>query len=196
MKRIYANQVDAGRLQVSCSTNERARPVDGAEVAIFQRDADGNTQQIEELSTNISGQIAEITLPTPPLEYSMLPESPMPYAQYDISVTADGFAPLIIKDVQVLPDSLALQNCQLFFAGITAQQTLTESITIDHHTLYYEYPPKQPEDAVKPLPPPTGFVVLDRVVVPETIVVHDGPPDAPAANYYVPFRDYIKKKSR
>ena len=39
----------------------------------------------------------------------------------------------------------------------------------------------------------TGEIVLSRVVVPETIIVHAGPPtDASAPNYYVPYRDYIK----
>ena len=192
MKRINANQTDMGRLQVWCSTNNRARPVAGAKVSVFQVDGSGAKKQIEELQTNPSGQMPEIELPAPPLEYSFTPGSPMPYAQYNLTIQADGFEKLVINDVQVLPDTLALQNCELNFGGLSAQQILTETITIDHHTLYYEYPPKQPEDAVKPLPPPTGFVVLDRVVVPETIVVHAGAPDAPAPNHYVPFRDYIK----
>ena len=34
--------------------------------------------------------------------------------------------------------------------------------------------------------------MLSRVVVPQTIVVHDGPPTANARDYYVPYRDYIK----
>lgn len=39
----------------------------------------------------------------------------------------------------------------------------------------------------------SGEIVLSRVVVPQTIVVHDGvPTDASAADYYVPYRDYIK----
>ena len=192
MKRIFSNQVDVGRLQVSCSTDGRARPVEGAKISVFQRDADGEPTQIEEFSTDASGQMPEIELPAPPLEYSMIPKSPMPYAQYDLTVEAEGFETLSIKDVQVLPDAVALQNCPLFFSGLSAMQDEQETITIDHHTLYYEYPPKVPEDAVKPLPPPTGFVVLDRVVVPETIVVHAGAPDVAAANYFVPFRDYIK----
>ena len=35
--------------------------------------------------------------------------------------------------------------------------------------------------------------MLDRVVVPEIVVVHDGPPkDTEADNYYVTYKDYIK----
>ena len=39
----------------------------------------------------------------------------------------------------------------------------------------------------------TGEIVLNKVVVPEYIVVHDGPiNDSSAENYYVRYRDYIK----
>ena len=190
MRPLFANQVDKGRLQLAATQNNRARPVTDAKISIFST-VSGNRTQIEEIVTDNSGQTAEIELPTPPLDYSLVPGSPMPYAQYDIRVTADGFAPLIINDIQILPDTLALQNCPLLPEEISIQQE-AEAITIDHHTLYYEYPPKTPEEAVKPLPPPTGFVVLDRVVVPETIVVHDGLPDAKAPRYHLPFRDYIK----
>jgi len=198
MRKTYANQVqndvDKGALRVACFLGERAQPIADARVSVFGVNTQGDEVQIEELQTDSSGQSQEILLATPPLEYSMTSGQPRPYAQYNLLIQADGFETLKIKDVQILPTSLALQNCNLNIEGLTAQQLAqpTETITIDQHTLYYEYPPKIPEEAVKPLPPPTGFVVLDRVVVPETIVVHAGPPDAAAPNFYVPFRDYIK----
>ena len=63
---------------------------------------------------------------------------------------------------------------------------------IPDHTLYGNYPPKIGEDEVKPVNE-SGEIVLSRVVIPQTIVVHDGvPTDSTAKNYYVPYRDYIK----
>ena len=190
MRKINSQQADKGGLLIRCTTNSQARPLDGANISIFGTDDGGNEVKIEELQTDSSGRTEEITLGAPPVDYSLAPNSPRPYSLYNLRITADGFESLIIKDVQILPDSVALQNCELQSKLVFAQQQ--ESILISPHTLYYEYPPKIPEDAVKPLPDPTGFVVLDKVVVPETIVVHDGPPDANAANYYVPFREYIK----
>ena len=39
----------------------------------------------------------------------------------------------------------------------------------------------------------SGEIVLSKVVIPEYVVVHDGPPsDSSAANYYVKYKDYIK----
>ena len=37
--------------------------------------------------------------------------------------------------------------------------------------------------------------MLSRVVIPEYVVVHDGSPaDSTADNYYVRYRDYMKKR--
>ena len=55
------------------------------------------------------------------------------------------------------------------------------------------FPAKIPESPDKPLPPPTGGVVLPKPVVPEFITVHQGSPnDDSAPNYKVPYKDYIK----
>ena len=56
----------------------------------------------------------------------------------------------------------------------------------------YEYPPKIEEAEIKPINE-NGEIVLSKVVVPEYIVVHDGPVnDSAAGNYYVRYKDYIK----
>lgn len=63
---------------------------------------------------------------------------------------------------------------------------------IPDHTLYGEYPPKIPEDEIKPMDE-SGEIVLSRVVIPEYVIVHDGlPQDSSAPNYYVRYTDYIK----
>ena len=63
---------------------------------------------------------------------------------------------------------------------------------IPAHTLFGNYPEKIPEDEIKPIDA-SGEIVLSRVVIPETIVVHDGTPDNTSAqNYFVRYRDYIK----
>lgn len=92
--------------------------------------------------------------------------------------------------MEVLPDVTAVQNIQMIPTE-TAQES-EEVIIIPDHTLYGEYPPKIPEDEIKPMDE-TGEIVLSRVVVPEFVVVHDGvPSDSSAPNYYVRYKDYIK----
>ena len=63
---------------------------------------------------------------------------------------------------------------------------------IGAHTLWKLYPPKIAESETKPVTG-SGEIVLSRVVVPEYVIVHDGPPsDSSANNYYERYRDYIK----
>ncbi len=67
-----------------------------------------------------------------------------------------------------------------------------DPVVIPDHTLYGNYPPKIAEPEIKPVAE-SGEIVLSRVVVPQTVVVHDGAPtDRTAKDYYVPYRDYIK----
>ncbi|MDE7062836.1 MAG: peptidoglycan-binding protein, partial [Lachnospiraceae bacterium] len=70
--------------------------------------------------------------------------------------------------------------------------TEPQNIVITANTLFGDFPPKIPEAEIKPVNE-TGEIVLSRVVIPEFVVVHDGPPsDSRANDYYVRYRDYIK----
>lgn len=145
---------------------------------------------IETLNTDISGQTEEISLPSPPLEYSLEPGSSQPYSEYNIEVTAPGYEPVMVSGTEILPDALALQPISM--NPVEVEQEEEETIVIPDHTLYGEYPPKIPEDEIKPIDE-TGEIVLSRVVIPEYVVVHDGTPsDNTAPNYYVKYKDYIK----
>ena len=131
-----------------------------------------------------------IDLPAPPLAYSLEPVDQRPYSEYNIQVEAPGYEPVLVSGTEILPDVTAVQPIQMI-----PQETATEgeeSIVIPDHTLYGEYPPKIPEDEIKPMNE-SGEIVLSRVVIPEYVIVHDGvPDDSSAPNYYVKYRDYIK----
>ncbi len=171
-----------GSLKVEVYDRTVASPVANASVIIRKP----NTQNIiEELFTDRSGQTPVVQLPAPPEEYSLEENSPKPYSEYDLIISADGYAQENVLGVQIFAGSLALQKVYLGRAD-------EESITVTPPVLWGDYPEKIPEEEVKDIPPETGFVVLDRVVIPEYIVVHDGVPSADATNYYVPYKDYIK----
>ncbi|MDE6186014.1 MAG: peptidoglycan-binding protein, partial [Lachnospiraceae bacterium] len=124
------------------------------------------------------------------LEYSLTPVEQQPYSEYNIQIEAPGYEPLMISGTEILPDVTAVQPVSLTPLEETQEQE--ELIVIPDHTLYGEYPPKIPEDEIKPMDE-SGEIVLSRVVIPEYVVVHDGVPDDPTApNYYVRYRDYIK----
>lgn len=175
-----------GKLQVNVVTRENI-PVRDATVTIAASDNPNNI--VERLTTDSSGQTEIVDLPAPPLEYSLNEENETrPYTTYNIRVEALGFETEFIENAEILPDSLAIQNVRLTSKNVSE----VEDIVIPKHTLYGEYPPKIPEDEIKPVNEP-GEIVLSRVVVPEIIVVHDGvPSNNSAKDYYVTYRDYIK----
>lgn len=179
-----------GQLQINVTSSLGLIPVSDATVTISYTGVPGVT--VEQLRTDSSGQTAVIELPAPPLEYSMEPEQEnQPYSEYNIQVDAPGYESVMVSGTEILPDVTALQPIQMTPLE-TAPSQEEEVIVIPDHTLYGEYPPKIPEDEIKPVDE-SGEIVLSRVVVPEYVIVHDGvPDDSTASNYYVKYRDYIK----
>lgn len=177
---------EQGELKVSVFTADGTRPVENARVKISYTGESGQT--IEEVRTDSSGQIPVLAVKTPPLEYSMKPSEQQPYAEYTVQVEAEGFENSEIAGIQVLPSVRAEQPVRLAFqAGAEF-----ERLVIGPHTLWGEYPPKIEEAEVKPVGE-SGEIVLSRVVIPEYIVVHDGPVnDTTAPDYYERYKDYIK----
>ena len=185
---IQAQQenVDRGGLKVTVMTADGTRPVENALVKISYTGESGQT--IEEVRTDSSGQTPVLDVKTPPLEYSMKPSEQQPYAEYTVQVEAEGFENSEIAGIQVLPSVRAEQPVRLAFqAGAEF-----ERLVIGPHTLWGEYPPKIEEAEVKPVGE-SGEIVLSRVVIPEYVVVHDGPVnDTTAQDYYVRYKEYIK----
>ena len=188
-----------GFLTISVINFSTNKPIEGATINIYSMDEQQNNTGIvfENLKTDESGQVRGLTLPAPDIQYSLDPASTVrPYSEYIVEVISQGFEPVLIEGTQILPFVEALQNVPLGTPtrnkkGMKRQNEVI--YPIPDHTLWGIYPPKIPESSLKPLPPPTGFVVLDEPVVPEFIVVHDGlPEDTSAENYWVPFREYIK----
>ncbi len=186
--RAMQENVDEGQLRIRVSNQGNGSPVSDARVIITY--TGGPQDTIEELTTDSSGVISPITLRTPPLEYSMQPQDRQPYAEYSIIVQAEGYREVEISGVELMSGQLSEQP--ILLEAIDAPRPAENNIVIGPHTLYGDYPPKIPEEEVKTVTD-TGEIVLSRVVIPEYIVVHDGPPgDASARDYYVRYRDYIK----
>lgn len=183
---------DNGSLQINVYSQNALFPISDATVVVTSET--GNTPVSERVTTNSSGQTQTLTLPTPPLEYSMIPQEQQPYSQYDITISAPGYETTTITGAQLLANELAIQNVRLtpLPENTPSNEEIIQDIIIGPHTLNYDYPPKIPEEEIKPLPD-TGEIVLSQVVIPEYIIVHDGLPDDDSApNYYIPYKDYIK----
>lgn len=185
--RLYPAQLgeqSSGRLRVRCTTAGLA-PIENATVRISASGEPSST--VEQLTTDVSGLTGILSLPAPPIEYSMEPSEVQPYSQYNITISAPGYETVSITNAELLPNVTAMQDATLLPSTIQ-DSTL---YVIPPHTLYGDYPPKIAEAEIKPTSE-TGAIVLPGVVIPEFIIVHDGPPSSTAENYYIRFRDYIK----
>lgn len=187
-----ADVAGSGFLRCEARSLVGFRPIPRARVTV--RDMNGAV--IEQLETDESGNTPDLELPAPPLEYSLEPESPQPYSKYSITLEGEGIETVTVDGTQILPGELSIQQLSSeseATANLEAPVPVTDEplITIGPNTLYGDYPPKEPEASVKPLSPEDGFVVLEEVVIPEFIVVHDGTPSSNAKNYWVPYASYI-----
>lgn len=179
----------AGTLKISVVSSIGLVPIENATVTISYTGDPENT--LDTLTTDSSGQTPTVELPAPPLALSLDPDALVqPYAEYNIMVTAEGFEPVYVSGSEILADELSLQPIRMNPLAVTEEDE--KIVTIPAHTLWGEYPPKIPEDEIKPMAE-TGEIVLSRVVIPEYVIVHDGvPSDSTAPNYWVRYRDYIK----
>lgn len=179
----------SGSIKISVVSSIGLVPVENATVTIsYTGDPDS---PLKVLTTDSSGQTPITELPAPPLALSLNPEATQqPYSEYNISVTAEGYEPVLVSGSEILADELSLQPIRMNPLAVTEEDE--KIVIIPAHTLFGTYPPKIEEDEIKPMAD-TGEIVLSRVVVPEYIIVHDGVPrDSTAQNYWVRYKDYIK----
>ncbi len=162
-------------------------PVPNATVSIASPTVPENT--LAQLTTDDSGLTSEIELPAPSLDYSQEPSDVQPYSEYTITVNAEGFVPVTIQNAEIFPLVTAVQVANM---RTVTPQLESQLYVIPPHTLFGDYPPKIAEAEIKETKE-LGEIVLREVVIPEFVIVHDGPPtDSSASNYYIRFRDYIK----
>ena len=178
-----------GYLQVDVVNEENNFPVTDAVVTVQEPGEGGRI--LEELPTDQSGQTEQLELAAPDMALSLESQNTIrPYSVYNLKISAPGYEDAEITGTEILPGVTAIQPVRLRPVKVSASET--ETVRIPGHTLYETYPPKIAETEVKPVRE-SGEIVLSRVVVPQTVVVHDGvPTDRSAKNYYVPYRDYIK----
>lgn len=180
---------EKGGLKIQCFAGDTYIPIEGVKATLVS--SQGQGEEIE-LTTNSSGESQVIELSAPPLAYSEEPTGNIPYSLYDLKIERQGFQSLVVNGIQIFPQEIALQQCNLVEA-MGRKSYRADTINIQPNTLNGNFPSKIPEEVDKPLPPPTSGVVLPKPVVPEFIIVHaGGPNNTSAPNYTVPYKDYIK----
>lgn len=177
-----------GKLQVNVTSSITSRPIEDATIAISLTGNPSNVVEI--IKTDTVGQTIEVELPAPKLEYSLEPSAEQPYSEYTIMIKAPEYESMTVKGVQVLPYITAIQNSALLPERNLGKKE--ECYVIGPNTLFGQYPPKIAESEIKEIGE-KGSLLPENPIIPEFIIVHDGPPtDLGAQNYYVKYRDYIK----
>lgn len=161
-----------------------ANPVKNANIRILK-----NNNEVMRTTTNEDGQTNTITLETVDESYTEEKQSKVkPYETYDIEVTAFGLTPTKLNGVQIFDNVTSFQD--IYLTSIDENQNQDVS-TIDSNSLWENESQNQTDEETASNG--ISLFVLRQVVVPQTIVVHDGAPsNTNAANYTVPFTDYIK----
>lgn len=101
-----------GTLLVRVSTAGIALPVEGADVRI-----DGSEEENRNihylLTTDRSGLLERILLPTPPAALSLQPGNPKGFADYNIRVFKDGFYPVLLRNVPLFSGITSIQAVEM-----------------------------------------------------------------------------------
>lgn len=181
--------MEYGKLNIRVVSDNTNYPIPDATVRITSENEPERI--IEEALTNEEGQLNDIELEAPPVDYSMKPSANKPYSEYTITVRAPGFESIEVNGAEIFSGQTALQETSLLPLA-TGEPDSAELFVIPDHTLWGDYPPKIPESEIKTVEE-TGEIVLSQVVIPEYVIVHNGPPgDSSAKDYYVKYKDYIK----
>lgn len=196
-----------GSLSIQLSspqTQGPLHPLEGVNVTIKGISPTGESTTFAQLTTNSVGQTNDIILEAPSIDLSLdQTNTQMPYATYRVETSSPNYVDAVVDGTQVFANIRSIQPIALEPTAPPVTTTrnrkrasmsrqLFEGIVIGPSTLYGNYPEKIPEAPIKPIIPGSGFIVLDRVIVPEFIVVHAGlPTDNSVPNYTVPFTDYI-----
>ncbi len=80
---------DTGKLQVNVNSILGSRAIADARIQISDSSEPQNI--LEEVTTDVNGQTEAITLPAPPLEYSLAPSGNQPYSVFNLRIIAPGF---------------------------------------------------------------------------------------------------------
>ncbi len=170
--------MNEGYLKVYVYADSISQPIKDASIKVL------NTN--ETFLTDESGQTINIPLESTNIENSLKPNQQDPYKLYDIEVSKLGMTTVIIRNIEIFPTITAKQEVIM-----NANDDLSEEVvetSIPPIALSGDYSPKYDNKSNT-----TSSIVLNEVIIPEYIIVHDGTPDSSKSpNYTVRFSDYIK----
>ncbi len=173
-----------GYLQVMVTT-QTALPLENVKITVI----DSATQQVlqdKTAYTDASGKTPLIQLDTVSAEYSLDQDNTeiLPYKNYDLIVEKDFFIRGQIMGAQIYDDQTTQQVIGLMPRPTDFGNEFESQLDRGEIQKLFDVQPNLQEGR--------NDYVLQRVVIPQTVTVHLGRPDASRQNVTVPFRTYLK----
>ena len=113
LEEYLAQNPAQGYLTVNVVAGESGRPVPGAGVQVTRVIA-GVNYLFYETRTDQAGRASQMPLPAPEKQSSFAPpQGYLPYAQYRVTVTHPGDAPVVFEDVAIFADTESVQVARL-----------------------------------------------------------------------------------
>ncbi len=170
--------MNEGYLEVHVFADDISQPIENANIEIINTSSN--------YKTNENGKTGSITLETVSIENSLKPNIENPYKEYSIKVTKEGMTDVLITGIEIFPGIKSMQEVKMKSNDETGKKL--EEINIEPIILEGDYTSKYVEKESK-----LTAKVLNKVIVPEYIIVHDGiPNDNTAPKYNVTYSEYIK----
>ena len=176
---LTAGYPGTGRAAGKCHFHHR----DTADYGCGSKNISGQTQ-VEDLTTDSSGQTPAISFRRRVCVLSGAKPAAA-FCGYTIQVEAPGYRPVEVSNVAIFRKKWRCSP--LKWSRWKPHREMVRKILSSRPTRCGEiFRPKIAEDEIKPMDE-SGEIVLSRVVIPEYVIVHDGPPsDRGAKDYYVP----------
>lgn len=102
----------SGTLVTRVFTSRGQLPIQDAFVSVVQHSDEGD-QLLDVQTSNRSGNTAPITISSPSPQSSQSPSESDPFALCDVWVERQGFRLMVVKNVQIFPDIISVQDLPL-----------------------------------------------------------------------------------
>lgn len=177
----------SGFIQIEVSTAKGGIPLEGVRIEIENEAS--NTTIVR--MTDFDGRIPDLELPTKPRNLSLEENNnEIPYTEYDVTAKLAGYYEVEIQGVQIFADEHSYLPITLIPEQAMNYDRVVEvadiSSEIDEHSLSQNTPRNQMGGG------PSFNSVYNEVIIPKTITVHLGRPEANVENITVDFRYYVK----
>ncbi|MBE6867089.1 MAG: hypothetical protein E7492_09080 [Ruminococcaceae bacterium] len=173
-----------GFLQVMVTT-QTAIPLENVKITVIDS-ASGKLLEDKTVYTDASGQSPLIELETVDIQYTLDENNTtvLPYKNYDIVTEKEYFIRGENTAVQIYDGQTTVQTIGLMPRPTDFGNEFERERNRGRVQKLFDVQPNLQEG--------TNDYILQRVVIPQTVTVHLGRPDAARQNVTVPFRTYLK----